>query len=155
MAHSPAQLNEQVCFALYSASRAVTSLYRPILDELGLTYPQYLVMLVLWERESMIVKDLGTALQLDTGTLSPLLKRMESNGLISRRRRQDDERSVDVTPTEHGWALQDRARSVPTRLVTALDLSGAELAELRDTLHRITATALDHLVGAGPRQGAE
>jgi DNA-binding MarR family transcriptional regulator len=112
-------------------------------------------MLVLWERESMIVKDLGTALQLDTGTLSPLLKRMESNGLISRRRRHDDERSVDVTPTEHGWALQDRARSVPTRLVTTLDLTGAELAELRDTLHRITATALDHLVGAVPRRGAE
>src|SRR5258708_25493262 len=100
-------LDDQMCFALYAASRAVTSLYRPILDELGLTYPQYLVMLVLWEKRSMIVRDLGAALQLDTGTLSPLLKRMETHDLISRQRRHDDERSVEVTPTDRGWALQD------------------------------------------------
>lgn len=136
-------LEDQVCFALYTASRAVTSLYRPMLDELGLTYPQYLVMLVLWEQRSITVKDLSAALQLETGTLSPLLKRMETNGLVTRRRRLDDERSVEITLTEHGAALQSKARSVPGRLIHALEIASDELANLRETLHRVAATALD------------
>jgi DNA-binding MarR family transcriptional regulator len=145
MAQTITRLEDQVCFALYTASRAVTNLYRPMLDELGLTYPQYLVMLVLWERKSITVKELGAALRLDTGTLSPLLKRMETNGLVRRRRRHDDERSVEITLTEAGAALQDRARSVPGRLARALELTGEELGALRGTLRRVAATALDQL----------
>ena len=140
------RLDDQVCFALYSASRAVTSLYRPMLDELGLTYPQYLVMLVLWEQGSTTVKELSSALRLDSGTLSPLLKRMESNGLVRRRRRQDDERSVEITLTERGEALRRKARSVPGRLVRALEIAGDELVALRETLRRVAATALDQSV---------
>lgn len=136
-------LDEQVCFALYAAFRAVTGLYRPMLDELGLTYPQYLVMLVLWERRSISVKELGTALRLDSGTLSPLLKRMEANELVLRRRRVDDERSVAVELTERGKALKVRARTIPARLAYAIDLSGDELVELRDTLRRVVTSALD------------
>src|SRR5207248_10850913 len=87
-------LDDQLCFALYAASRAVTARYRPLLDELGLTYPQYLVMLVLWEQDSISVRDLGASLQLESSTLSPLLKRLEANGLLRRERRAEDERSV-------------------------------------------------------------
>jgi MarR family transcriptional regulator, organic hydroperoxide resistance regulator len=141
-------LDRQVCFALYSASRAFTSLYRPLLDELGLTYPQYLVLLVLWERESVTVKELGTALRLDSGTLSPLLKRLEAHGLITRRRSAADERSVAIALTVAGRDLQTRARSIPDRMVTATGLQVDELVELRSTLDRLTA-ALD---GAAQRQ---
>jgi DNA-binding MarR family transcriptional regulator len=136
-------LEDQVCFALYAASRAVTSLYRPILDELGLTYPQYLVMLVLWERRSSTVKDLCAALRLDSGTLSPLLKRMEANGLVVRQRRREDERSVEITLTQRGAALRSKARPVPGRLVRSLEIAGEELVALRETLHRVAASALD------------
>jgi DNA-binding MarR family transcriptional regulator len=139
MARTTIRLEDQVCFALYSASRAVTGRYRPILDELGLTYPQYLVMLVLWEQRSSSVKELSAALRLDSGTLSPLLKRMETNGLVRRQRRLDDERGVEITLTERGEALRRRARSVPERLLCALDLPREELATLRETLRRVTA----------------
>lgn len=104
------QLQDQLCFALYAASRAVTARYRPLLDELGLTYPQYLVMLVLWERADVSVRELGGALQLESSTLSPLLKRLEANGLVRRERRADDERSVSVRLTEAGTGLRERAR---------------------------------------------
>ena len=143
MEPTPLRLTDQVCFALYTASRAVTGLYRPMLEELGLTYPQYLVMLALWERRSVTVKELGALLQLDSGTVSPLLKRMEAHGLVRRQRRLDDERSVDVTLTDKGAALERKARSVPRRLVRALDMQSDELATLRAQLRRITATALD------------
>jgi DNA-binding MarR family transcriptional regulator len=113
---------------------------------LWLTYPQYLVMLVLWEQGSTTVKELSSALRLDSGTLSPLLKRMESNGLVRRRRRQDDERSVEITLTERGEALRRKARSVPERLVRALEIAGDELVALRETLRRVAATALDQSV---------
>ncbi|WP_280468011.1 MarR family winged helix-turn-helix transcriptional regulator [Nocardia cyriacigeorgica] len=132
-------LDRQVCFALYSASRAVTRLYRPLLDELGLTYPQYLVLLVLWERGEVTVKDLGAALELDSGTLSPLLKRLESAGLVLRRRAAGDERSVLVEATVEGQALRERARSVPHRIGCATGLSGVELDEFRTQLRAITA----------------
>jgi len=139
-------LDDQVCFALYTAFRAVAGLYRPLLDRLGLTYPQYLVMLVLWERRTSTMKQLSADLQLDSGTLSPLLKRMEANGLVHRQRRADDERSVDVTLTEKGQALRAAARSVPATLARTLDLPGDDLAVLRDLLNRVTANALDHTV---------
>jgi MarR family transcriptional regulator, organic hydroperoxide resistance regulator len=140
-------LDNQVCFALYTAFRAVSGLYRPLLDELGLTYPQYLVMLVLWERRSSTMKELGADLQLDSGTLSPLLKRMEANGLVLRKRRQDDERSVDVTLTEKGQALRQAARPVPATLARTLGIPGDDLATLRDLLRRVTANALDTTAG--------
>src|ERR671925_402329 len=92
-------LDDQLCFALYAASRAVTNSYRPLLDELGLTYPQYLVMLVLWEHDAVPIKDVGAALELDYGTLTPLSKRLEASGLVQRQRRPDDERTVQVTLT--------------------------------------------------------
>lgn len=138
-------LRRQVCFALYSASRAVTGLYRPVLERLGLTYPQYLVMLVLWEEGTCTVKQLGEHLMLDSGTLSPLLKRLEAAGLLTRDRDPRDERSVTVSVTERGERLRDGASSVPATVAGASGMTGAELAALRDTLvaftERITAAA--------------
>jgi DNA-binding MarR family transcriptional regulator len=134
------QLEKQVCFALYSASRAVTQLYRPVLDVLGVTYPQYLVLLALWQHGPLTVKELGTHLELDSGTLSPLLKRLEAAGLVRRGRRAEDERSVAVALTEQGAALRDVAANVPRTIARATGLSRAELAELRSTLRRITDT---------------
>ncbi|WP_305039780.1 MarR family winged helix-turn-helix transcriptional regulator [Frankia sp. CiP3] len=136
---SSLRLDDQLCFALYAASRAMTGVYRPVLDQLGLTYPQYLVMLVLWEHEASPVKELCAALQLDYGTLSPLLKRLESTGLLRRERRVDDERSVQITLTEEGAALRERARSVPSVIERAMGLSSDEFVALRSALHRLTA----------------
>lgn len=140
---SRSQLDDQVCFALYTAFRSVAALYRPLLDKLGLTYPQYLVMLVLWERKTCTIKELCTTLQLDSGTLSPLLKRMEAHDLVRRRRSVDDERRVEVTLTEKGAALRVEARTVPDRLACALEIPSDELVSLREMLHRVTASALD------------
>ncbi|MER6990672.1 MarR family transcriptional regulator [Saccharopolyspora hirsuta] len=144
MADSEARLtlDRQLCFALYSASRAFTNLYRPFLGELGLTYPQYLVMLVLWERESLAVKELGAALRLDSGTLSPLLKRLEARGLVVRERSSDDERSVFVALTGEGRDLKERAREIPGRMLAATGLELDGVVELRSTLEQLTA-ALD------------
>jgi len=136
-------LDQQVCFALYTASRAVTARYRPLLDELGITYPQYLVLLVLWERDGQTVKELGTALRLDSSTLSPLLKRLEAAGLVTRSRRTDDERSVTIRLTETGSALRQRARAVPAQLVCEGGLGIGELDALRETLVRLTAALTD------------
>lgn len=132
-------LSDQVCFALYAASRALTSLYRPVLDELGLTYPQYLVLLVLWERGSVPVRELGAALHLDYGTLTPLLKRLEAHGIVRRERSASDERSVLITLTEQGTALQDRARSVPALAGNATAMERAELDQLLALLRKLTA----------------
>jgi DNA-binding MarR family transcriptional regulator len=134
------RLRHQVCFALYSASRAVTGAYRPILDRLGLTYPQYVALLVLWERGDTTVKDLGTALMLDSGTLSPLLKRLEAAGFVERRRSAEDERSVVVVLTPAGRALKRRAVVVPGEIASKTGLAPADLAALRDTLAALTAT---------------
>jgi DNA-binding MarR family transcriptional regulator len=133
-------LDDQLCFALYAASRAVTAAYRPLLAELDLTYPQYLVMLVLWERGSGTVKELGDALELDYGTLSPLLKRLEAAGLVRRERRPEDERSVRVALTDGGAALRDRATAVPPAIGAAMGLDAAEATELRAALRRLTAS---------------
>ena len=141
------QLDDQVCFALYTAFRSVAALYRPMLDKLGLTYPQYLVMLVLWERKSCTIKELCTALQLDSGTLSPLLKRMEAHDLVRRRRSVDDERRVEVTLTEKGDGLRNEARTVPERLARTLEIPSEELVSLREILHRVTSSALDQTTG--------
>ena len=132
-------LTHQLCFDLYAASRAVTKAYRPLLDPLGLTYPQYLVLLVLWEHDSRTVKALGQALQLDSGTLSPLLKRLESAGLIQRQRRSDDEREVEVGLTAAGAALKERAASVPAAIACKVDMRGAERRALQADLRRLVA----------------
>ena len=133
------RLEDQLCFALYSASRAVSSAYRPLLDELNLTYPQYLVLLVLWEDEACSIGQLGDRLHLDSGTLSPLIKRLEAAGLVRRQRSNADERRVDVTLTADGRALEDRAACIPERLLGSTDADPAQLAALRDALNLITA----------------
>lgn len=133
------RLDEQLCFALYSASRAVTAAYRPLLEPLDLTYPQYLVLLVLWEEEPCTVGHLGERLYLDSGTLSPLLKRLEAAGLVLRRRSDLDERRVEITLTPNGRALEERAACIPERLLEADDSAATDLASLRDALHAITA----------------
>ena len=132
------RLDRQVCFALYSASRAATAVYRPVLEDLGLTYPQYLVMLVLWESEPRGVKGLGDELGLDSGTLSPLLKRLEGMGLLERRRSGEDERRVGIHLTPAGQALSGKAAAIPQRLADAAGLSPDELERLRTTLERLT-----------------
>src|SRR5262249_20083973 len=134
------KLRQQVCFALYSASRAVTSAYRPILERLGLTYPQYVALLVLWERGDTTVKDLGSELMLDSGSLSPLLKRLEAAGLVERRRNTADERSVVVGLTDAGRSLKCEAVGVPMELASKTGLAPDDLAALRDTLAALTAT---------------
>ncbi|HEX2546928.1 MAG TPA: MarR family transcriptional regulator [Ramlibacter sp.] len=123
-------LDHQLCFALYSASLAMTKLYKPLLDELGLTYPQYLVMLVLWEGDGLMVSELGQRLYLDSGTLTPLLKRLESAGLVSRMRAVEDERRVHVHLTAAGRKLKARAARVPGCVLAASGCSIPELLQL-------------------------
>jgi DNA-binding MarR family transcriptional regulator len=127
-------LDDQLCFALYAAQRAVTAAYRPLLDELGVTYPQYLVLLVLWERGETTVKELAGALRLDYGTVSPLLKRLEGAGLVRRERAAADERSVLVACTERAEELRERAARVPGALLSATGLDSEEVARLRQEL---------------------
>jgi DNA-binding MarR family transcriptional regulator len=134
-------LDRQVCFALAAASRTVIGLYRPVLEPLGLTHPQYLVLLALWERSPRTVRNIGEALALEPATLSPLLKRLETAGLITRRRKVDDERSLDVELTDAGRALRGRAEAVPGQIVQRLGMPIAELEATRDALTRLLAAA--------------
>ncbi|MFC9281854.1 MarR family winged helix-turn-helix transcriptional regulator [Streptomyces collinus] len=136
------RLDRQICFSLHAASRAFNGVYRVILKDLGLTYPQYLVMLVLWERDDLPVKKLGEQLRLDSGTLSPLVKRLEAAGLVRRERSAEDERSVRVRLTEEGAALRERALEVPRRIAAATGFGVAEIGELRERLDQLTS-ALD------------
>jgi MarR family transcriptional regulator, organic hydroperoxide resistance regulator len=129
-------LEDQVCFALYSAARAAQQAYRPLLDELGLTYPQYLVLLVLWEQDGLTVTALGERLHLDSGTLSPLLRRLEAHGFIVRERADVDSRRVIVSLTPAGDALRERAADVQRCLLEAVTLAPAELLALRDLSRR-------------------
>ncbi|MDV7355188.1 MarR family transcriptional regulator [Rhodococcus oxybenzonivorans] len=142
-------LDRQVCFALAIANRAVLSVYRPLLEPMGLTHPQYLVMLALWGKSPMAVKEIGTALQLDSPTLSPLLKRLEASGLITRTRSRDDERQLNVELTDAGVALRAEAEKIPPAVIDKLGVSLTELEELHKILTRINqaalrAGALDH-----------
>jgi len=130
-------LDEQLCFALYAASRAVTQRYRPLLEELGLTYPQYLVMLVLWEQGATTVKELADELQLDYGTLSPLLKRLAAAGFVERHRRSEDERSVEITLTRQGKMLKRKAAHIPQLIVDAYRLDADDFAALRNSLREL------------------
>lgn len=133
------RLDQQICFSLNAASRAFGGVYRVLLRDLGLTYPQYLVMLVLWEEGELPVKRIGERLRLDSGTLSPLLKRLEAAGLVARERSAQDERSVTVRLTAEGSALKERAGQVPRRLLAATGLPVEDLAALRALLDRVTA----------------
>ncbi|MGV9564892.1 MarR family winged helix-turn-helix transcriptional regulator [Streptomyces sp. NPDC003480] len=134
------RLDQQICFSLHAASRAFNGVYRVVLKELGLTYPQYLVMLVLWERGELPVKRLGEHLRLDSGTLSPLLKRLEAAGLVRRERSTQDERSVHVHLTDDGMALKERALLVPRRIAAATGFDLAEITDLRARLDALTRT---------------
>ncbi|MEH0419148.1 MarR family winged helix-turn-helix transcriptional regulator [Streptomyces sp. B21-083] len=136
------RLDQQICFSLNAASRAFNGVYRVVLKDLGLTYPQYLVMLVLWEHGQLPVKKVGEHLRLDSGTLSPLLKRLETAGLVRRERSARDERSVEVRPTEEGLALRERALQVPRRIVAATSFDVDEIRALRARLDELTV-ALD------------
>lgn len=133
-------LDEQVCFALYAASRAVTDVYRPMLARLGLTYPQYLVMLVLWERDEATVRGIGEALHLDYGTISPLLKRLEKRGMLLRRRGEADERTVTVELSPYGRELRASVAFVPQEVCGAVGMDAAQRRELIATLRGLTAS---------------
>lgn len=130
-------LDRQLCFALYAASLAMTKVYKPLLEPLGLTYPQYLVMLVLWEADGPSVSQLGDRLALDSGTLTPMLKRLEALGLVQRRRDVADERRVLVHLTPEGRALRSRAAAVPPQLLQASQCSLAEVDQLTRQLHAL------------------
>ncbi|ROZ86521.1 MarR family winged helix-turn-helix transcriptional regulator [Gordonia sp. OPL2] len=139
---NPLLLERQVCFALAVANRSVLKIYRRLLEPLGLTHPQYLVMLALWEQSPRAVKDIGQVLQLDSATLSPLLKRLETAGLVVRQRRGDDERNVDIALTEPGRALRRQALDIPPAVVDALGVDLADLEELHSVLTRVNAAAV-------------
>lgn len=141
------QLENQLCFAIYACSREITRLYRPILDEIGLTYPQFLTLTVLWEHERMSVKEISELLFLDSGTLTPMLKRMEMMGLLKRNRAVDDERKVLIELTEKGKGLRENALQLPERCIPHFGLSKDEYLELltkinqmMDNLQNVTRT---------------
>ena len=138
----PLELERQVCFALSVASRTVLNVYRPLLEPMGLTHPQYLVMLALWQHAPMSVKDVGELLQLDSGTLSPLLKRLESSGLVTRSRDPQDERALTVSLTAQGRALRRQATRIPEQVVSRLGIDIAELEDLHRALTRVIGAAV-------------
>ncbi|WP_020547296.1 MarR family winged helix-turn-helix transcriptional regulator [Nonomuraea coxensis] len=137
----PLALERQVCFALSIASRSVIGLYRPLLQPMGLTHPQYLAMLALWQHEPLSVKELGELLQLDPGTMSPLLKRLEALGYVRRERNSKDERALSVTLTPEGRGLRAEAEKIPPAIVSRLGMGLDELQDLHRALTRLTAAA--------------
>ena len=130
----PLLLGNQICFAVYSTAHAFNRVYKPLLDRLGLTYPQYLVMMVLWERDGVPVKDIGEKLFLDSGTLTPLLKRMETADLVRRTRSSEDERQVKIALTAKGHALKEQARAVPQAILARSACSVGELLTMKNEL---------------------
>jgi DNA-binding MarR family transcriptional regulator len=139
--HDPLALEQQVCFALSVAARSVVAVYRPLLEPMGLTHPQYLVMLALWQFAPLSVRDLSSLLQLDPGTLSPLLKRLESIGYLRRERDRSDERSLAITLTPEGKALRRRAEQIPPAVVERLGMPIEDLERLHATLTQVIAAA--------------
>ncbi len=139
-------LENQLCFTIYACSREITKLYQPYLDSIGVTYSQYLVMLVLWERRQCTVKEIGEALFLDSGTLTPLLKRLQAAGFILRERSLQDERKVLISLTEQGWALQKDAACIPSKMMEGTAMTGDEfvdlLAQFKNLLGRVHDTNL-------------
>lgn len=135
--YDPLKLENQLCFPLYACSRELIKLYKPHLDTLELTYTQYITMMVLWERKSINVKSLGDVLHLDSGTLTPLLKKLEAKGLITRRRSIEDERNLIVTISEAGEALKDMALSIPSKMTRCVNLTQEEVNTLYQLLYKL------------------
>lgn len=131
------QLKNQVCFPLYALSKEITKLYRPMLEELDMTYPQYLVMMVLWEKDGLTVSELGEKLLLDSGTLTPLLKRLENKTFIDRKRKKEDERVVELFLTEEGLALQQKACRIPAEMLAKIDIKTEDLLQLKTLLDNL------------------
>ncbi|MBB5917514.1 DNA-binding MarR family transcriptional regulator [Nocardia transvalensis] len=148
----PLRLDRQVCFALAVANRSVLAVYRPLLEPMGLTHPQYLVMLALWGESPMSVRAIADAVQLDSPTLSPLLKRLESAGLITRRRDPRDERTLLIDLTADGRALRRQAERIPPAVVRRLGVSMADLEELRDILTRVNEAARRAALAGAPEE---
>lgn len=140
MVHDALKLSNQLCFPLYASSREIVKRYKPYLDEIGLTYTQYIAMMVMWERKTVNVKTLGECLHLDSGTLTPLLKKLEAAGLVTRARSSDDERQLIVTITQKGEALQGRAITIPARMASCINLSMKEVGTLYTLLYKILDT---------------
>lgn len=138
------KLENQLCFPIYALSRQITAIYRPYLEAIELTYPQYLVMLVLWQKETVTVKELGKLLWLDSGTLTPLLKRMEENRLLSRTRSETDERVVNILISEKGKSLKEQALAIPDTLKKALTMDEEQLFSLRDQLKQILSLTTEN-----------
>lgn len=132
------KLDNQFCFSLYSLSKDITRLYKPHLDELGLTYTQYITMLVLWEKDGINVNEIGHKLCLDSGTLTPLLKKLQAAGLIERTREKDDERNVIITLTEKGKEIKEHAVNIPYKVAEKINLPFEKIIEVRDTLKKIS-----------------
>lgn len=139
------KIENQLCFPLYACAREIVRLYKPFLDEIGLTYTQYIAMMVLWDRKKVTVKQLGEILYLDSGTLTPLLKKMEVNGLLTRNRDKEDERSVIVELTEKGDLLKDQAVSIPERITQCVPINQEEGRELYHLLYKILGNTEQHL----------
>ena len=139
MEYEALKLGNQLCFPLWAASRRVVGLYRPVLDPLGLTYTQYIVLLALWERDGVSVKELGERLYLDSGTLTPVLKKLEAQGRVARQRSVDDERMVIVSLTNEGRALKDVAASVPSQIQSCVSLPMEDAIALHRILHGLLA----------------
>ena len=131
------KLSKQLCFPLYACSREMIKLYKPYLDELGLTYTQYITLMVLWEHKAMTVKALGQELYLDSGTLTPLLKKLEEKGLVTRRRSDLDERNLIVTITEKGEAMRDQALHIPAEMTKCINLPKEDIRDLYRMLHQL------------------
>jgi MarR family transcriptional regulator, organic hydroperoxide resistance regulator len=131
------QLENQICFPLYVIAKEITGLYRPFLDEIDITYPQYLVMMVLWENDGLAVNHIGEKLFLDSGTLTPLLKRLEIKGIISRKRKKEDERVVEVFLTESGRQLQQKACEIPKKIQNKIGVETEDLLHLKETILKI------------------
>ena len=135
--HDPLKISNQLCFPLYAASREVIKAYKPFLEELDLTYTQYIAMMVLWERKSVIVKEMGEMLYLDSGTLTPLLKKMEAKGLLTRTRSTEDERNLVVKVTEAGMALREKALDIPEKMRSCSRLTNEEARTLYPILMKL------------------
>ncbi|MBQ6595618.1 MAG: MarR family transcriptional regulator [Clostridia bacterium] len=141
-------LENQLCFPLYACSRRIVSLYTPYFRPLGLTYTQYVVFMALWEEDGLTVGELGKRLYLDNGTLTPLLKKMEANGWIDRRRSREDERVVTVHLTQEGWKMRASAAHIPSSVASSLSLSREEAAQLHTLLHRLLSQMCDRQGGS-------
>ena len=135
--HKTPQLGNQLCFPLYVIAKEITGLYRPLLDELDITYPQYLVMMVLWEHQRLTVNQIGEKLFLDSGTITPLLKRLEAKSYIVRQRKIEDERVVEISLTDEGERLQDKACLIPAKMNDRLDLSETDVQELKQAISKL------------------